>query len=558
MVKVADLFARGVAFHQANRFEEAEAAYKNVIAADPRHFNALGFLGAILVQRGDNAEAVLRLRRSLQINPSQPLALINFGCALQNLKQYDEALQTFDKAVAINPRFTEAHNNRGTVLEALGRYSEALASYDQALALAPNYANAHYNRAGVLFKNLGRYQDALESYDRAIALNPGHAEAYANRGAVLREFDRYSEALADYDRAVALKPTHVESLNSRGVVLQDMRLYGDALASFESALTVAPDFAEAQWNKSLLKILRGEFEEGWRLYESRWETVALRTRKRHFPQPLWLGQEDIAQKTILLHAEQGMGDTIHFCRYARMVKARGATVVIEAPEALRDLVSTLDESIQVVASGQPLPNFDYHCPFMSLPLAFNTTLATIPAEAPYLAANEAKRARWQARLGPRMHPRVGLVWSGGRAHKNDRNRSIPLETMLPLLSLPVEFHCLQKEVREADRAILESQARIAIHDGDLHDFTDTAALISGMDLVISVDTAIAHLAGAMGKELWVLVPHAPDFRWMTERTDSPWYPTARLFRQNDPGNWPPVVRDIVAALRESLAARTHV
>ena len=315
--------------------------------------------------------------------------------------------------------------------------------------------------------------------------------------------------------------------------MYEIKRLDEAQACFERALKIKPDYAEAHCNWALCRILVGDFDHGWKSNEWRWETAHLRKEKRNFVQPLWLGSNEITGKTILLHSEQGFGDTIQFCRYVPLVAERAARVILEVPESLRELMETLTGSAQIVPKGEPLPQFDLHCPLMSLPLAFKTRLESIPCATPYLGALPSAVKSWNARLGQRRRSRVGLVWSGRPEHKNDHNRSLKLSTLLPLLDCDVTFISLQREVRPGDAATLKG-LDIVHFGGELKNFSDTAAIISNLDVVISVDTSVAHLAGALGTPVWILLPFVPDWRWLLDREDSPWYPTARLFRQNNP------------------------
>ena len=324
----------------------------------------------------------------------------------------------------------------------------------------------------------------------------------------------------------------------------------EARASFDHAVGIRPNFAQAHWNRAQAMLLAGAFARGWREHE--WRLAAHPELQRPFAQPLWLGEEPLAGKTLLLHAEQGLGDTIQFCRYAPLAGARGARVVLEVQTSLVDLLRDLPGVSSVVARGDPLPPFVLHCPLPSLPLAFGTTLATIPAQTPYLRVPADRAAAWEARLG-RKRPRVGLVWSGNAGHRRDRSRSIPLYALMPLFDLDATFVSLQKDVRAADQAVLQQTPKLVDVSAGLESFADTAALIGELDLVIAVDTSVAHLTGALGKRLWLLLPAAPDWRWLTGRDDSPWYPTARLFRQNDARAWGPVVTRVRAALQEMIA-----
>jgi tetratricopeptide (TPR) repeat protein len=465
--------------------------------------------------------------------------------------RHEEVLAKHDRALALDPGSAQSHFNRGNALRALKRHKEALACYERALAIRPGHAGALYNRGNAL-RDLKRYEQALDSYNRALDIQPAHAAALNNRGIVLRALRRHEESLASYDRALALKPDDVGTLNNRGNVLLALKRHDEALASFQRALALKPDHAGAHWNEGLCRLITGDFGSGWRKYEWRWQRATFTSSKRDFSEPLWLGDQPVAGKTVLLHAEQGFGDTIQFCRYASVVAALGAKVVLEAQPPLRALLASLDGPAQVVAKGEALPAFDYHCPLLSLPLAFDTRIDTVPSSIPYLRAPVDRVPRWAARLGTSAAPRVGIAWSGQPKHRNDHNRSIALASLLPLLGKGVQFVGLQKDVRSRDREILDRHRDLLNLGEELTDFADTAALISQLDLVIAVDTSVAHLAGALGKPVWVLLPFTPDWRWLLDRDDSPWYPTARLFRQPASGDWDSVVRKVVEALGDKF------
>ncbi len=459
------------------------------------------------------------IQKSLGIKPSNPDALVNFGNALQELGRYDEALASYDEALAIKPDYATALSNRGTVLQALKHYDKALASYDEALAIKPDYA-----------------------------------EALRNRGITLHGLRRYDEALASYDKALAIKPDYAEALSNRGLTLQALKRYDEALASYSKALAINPDYAEAHANEGLLRLTLGDFERGWEEYEWRWKGPSFAASRRNFSRPLWLGKDDIRGKTLLIHAEQGMGDTIQFARYAHMVAEKGATAILEVQPALKALLANGPGAYQVLSEGEALPKFDLHCPFLSLPLAFNTRLDTIPAHVPYLAAPAAAIKKWRAKLEQSSAPRIGIVWSGRSTHANDANRSIALIKLMPLQSPEVQLVSLQNEVRPQDERVLAANKQILHFGSELKDFSETASLVSALDLVISVDTSVAHLAGALGKPVWILLPFAPDWRWLLDREDSPWYPTARLFRQPKIGDWDSVIDRVKQELAERFGA----
>ena len=535
-------------FHQQGRLQEALGNYQQVLDADQANFDALHGVGILYGQLGRFDEALKFITDAGEVQPNNFAVHFNRAKALQELKNYDEALASYDKVLSLKPDYVEAYNNRGNVLKDLERYEEALASFAKAIALRPGFVNARHNQVTVLLL-LKRYDEALANCDQVLSLKPDFAEAYNNRGNVLKELHRYDEALASYSRALSLKPNYAEVYNNRGNVLKELQRYEEALASYNKAVALKPDYADANFHKGVIKLLLGDFESGWPLYEWRWKAGQHKDFVRNIKQPLWLGDQWLAGRTILLHTEQGLGDVIQFARYVPMVEALGANVILGVPSSLVSLISTLKGSFTLIGQDDLVPDFDLHCPLMSLPLAFKTTVDTIPAQVPYLAADPHKQAVWRQRLGPKLRPRVGLAWSGNVKHKNDRNRSMALRTLAPLLDLDCDFHSLQKEIKAEDLVALAEGSRIQTHEAELNDFADTAALIAELDLVITVDTSVAHLAGALGKPVWILLPYTPDFRWMTERGDSPWYPTAHLFRQRDRGDWDSVIKEVGAALQ---------
>ena len=549
------LNSRGVALNALQRFDEALASYDRAIALQPDFVEALLNRGDTLKELQRLDEALASVDRALAVQPDHAGAHYSRGVALHALERFDEALASYDRALALRPDYAEALANRGVALRVLRRFDEALASYDRALAALPDNAEVHARRGEVLFE-LRRYPEALASCDRALALSPDSPEAHCNRGNALSMLERFDEALASYDLAVALRPDYADAYNNRGVTLLALKEFDAALRCHERALALQPDFPEAHCNEGFCRLLLGDFERGWAKHPWLWETKQLKPAKRNFSEPPWTGSEDIAGKTVLLYAEHGLGDTIQFCRYVPGVAARGARVVLEVQRPLRDLTCSLvahslADTLQVVSRGDPLPPFDVQCSLLGLPLACGTRLATIPSEAPYLHPSAPALAHWNARLPPRTRPRIGLAWSGDPTHQNDHNRSIALVALLPALhGSDATFVSVQREVRPADAAVLLDRSDI-VHFGEaLQDFSDTAALIANLDLVIAVDTSVAHLAGALAKPVWVLLPFIPDWRWLLDRDDSPWYPTARLFRQDHSRRWEGVFARLRAALHD--------
>jgi tetratricopeptide (TPR) repeat protein len=540
---VQSSFNRGLALHQQGKLEQSERLFEEVLQRQPNHFEALHLLGVIALQTRRTERGVELISKAIGLNANVATARNNLGNALMDLRRPEEALASYDKAIALRPDFAEAYVNRGNALRTLKRHTEALASYDKAIALKPDYAKA-YNNHGNILRDLNRPTEALASYDKAIALKPDYVEAYSNRGAALRDLKRPIDALASCDKAIALRPNYARAHNNRGAALMDLKRPKEALASYDKAIALKPDYAKAHLNQGLCLLLMGRLEQGFRQYEWR-KKKSEPIGVRHYPQPAWLGEENIAGKTLFIYWEQGFGDTIQFCRYAKLAEARGAKVIMSVQQPLLRLLKQISSTIQVVNQNEEPTHFDYHCPLLSLPLAFGTTLETIPAEHHYLKADQKLRSVWLARLPPKTKPRIGVVWSGTASQQYDHYRSIELQQFLPILSPDVDWICLQKEIRENDFPVLRQTDRIAFFGDDLRDFSDTAALLDLMDLVITVDTSIAHLAGAMGKPVWILLPYVPgDWRWLLDRDDSPWYPSARLFRQRQIGDWAGVIDQV--------------
>jgi tetratricopeptide (TPR) repeat protein len=533
--------------YSAGKLGEAEQLCQQILASDSNHFAALHLLAIVQSALGKKTEALESYGRAVNLRGDHPEVLSNRGVTLHELERFEEALGSYDRALAVRPDYAEALSNRGNTLRSHHRFDEAIASYDRALAIRPDFVAAICNRGGAL-QQLGRFDDALASYDRALTFAPNHAEALSNRGVTLHRLNRFEDELASYDRALTVRPNYAEALCNRGVTLHEMRRFDEALASYAEALAARPDYAEAHFNEGLSRALIGDYERGLQKFEWRWRAEQS-DQRRDFRQPLWLGADDIAGKTILLHAEQGFGDTIQFARYVPMVAARGARVILEVQKPLRRLMEGLAGATDIVAGGEPLPAFDLHCPLLSLPLAFGTRPEAIPAATPYLRAPSREMEGWKQRLGHGRRPIIGLAWSGGPTL---RHRSMKLKALLPLLDSDRDatFVSLQKEVPSEDLPALKNQSSLAHFGHELSDFADTAAVVSQLDLVISVDSAVAHLAGALAKPVWVLVPFVPDWRWQFDGDDSPWYPTARLFRQDESRAWDRVIARLRAALSE--------
>lgn len=547
----------GVVLSETHQLEQALANYDQAVALHPQ-FAPAYFKRAIVLKRLNRLDAALdSYDRCIAMQPKNADAYFNRGKVLYDLNQLHAALASYELAISHRPAFAAAYCNRALVLEALGEWDSAVASYDRAIAIDPRHAVAFYNR-GAALKELNRLHEALVSYDNAIALNPTLAEAHASRGVVQKDLNQYDAAVASFDRAIALNESLAEAYCNKGNALASLGQVDAAIANYDNAIALRENFPGAHFARATTLLLAGDFARGWGAYESRWQQgsgIGV-LGKKSFPTPPWLGEASIAGHTILLYAEQGQGDTLQFCRYATLVANLGARVILEVPRALKTLLASLEGVSQVVADGEVLPSVDHHCPLMSLPLAFKTTLSSIPAPQRYLHAPVERVRFWREKVGcEKSRLKVGLVWSGGSRPDQPaawpalHRRNIPLGEFACLRHPDIDFFSLQLgQPAAADLARLEAAhwggPAVIDHTNFLMDFADTAGLIDNLDLVITVDTSTAHLAGALGKPVWILNRFDTCWRWLLEREDSPWYPTARLYRQNSPGDWNPVVQRI--------------
>ncbi len=582
------MFAAAVRHHQEGRLQEAADSYQQAIERRPQFLEAHYNLGLLFEKQRRLTQAADCFAKVTELDPGHANAHSNLGAALEKQGRLEEAAGCFHRALALRPDFPEARGNLGVTLEKQGRLAEATACFQQALALKPDDTRLRYN-LGVALRRQGRLAEAVDCYRTVIALQPASPEAHSNLGVVLQELGQLEEAVACLRTAVALRPDYPEALSNLGVALQEQGALDDAVAHLRMAIALKPDYAQAHYNLgvtlrmqghvaaavdcyrqaialspeyadahsnlAMTLLTQGELAEGWAEYEWRWKTTQAAGHRRAFTQPQWRGElwrgEPAASRTLLIHAEQGYGDSLQFCRYAMLAAERGLRVVMEVQKPLVRLLTGLQGVAQVLARGETLPGFDLHCPMLSLPLAFGTTLANIPAMAAYLRADPALAEAWRQKLDAagKAGLRVGLAWRGSNAMRANHRRSVPPERLAPLLALPgLHFVSLQKDGPAA-------QAAFALTDlmAEVADFADTAALIANLDLVIAVDTAVVHLAASLGKPVWMLDRFDPDWRWMDGRTDSPWYPTLRLYRQPVPGDWHGVVTEVVRDLARLAA-----
>ena len=518
-----------------------------LLAQDPDNPAALHRLSVLHLKRGAFDEALPLIERLIEREPKFFDAYNNLGVALQGLKRSAEAVPHFERAIKLAANRPEAHYNLALAHQRLGRLREARECCERAVALRPDYPEANNTLAVLLARD--DPERALACFGRAIAARPSYADAHNNMGITLQGLGRYDEAVASYRQALAIKPDHPDALSNLGLALRSLNRLEEAISCFELAQAVKPDHVDAQLGEGLVRLALGDYAGGWKKYVWRHLTANFSHGKKRPPQPLWLGNWDISGKTILLHGEQGLGDTIMFARYVPLVAQRGAKIILAVQRPLAAVMATLKGPSIIRSQGEPVPPFEGFCPLPTLPLAFRTRLETIPADVPYLSAPADRLAKWEPILQALPRPRIGLMWAG--ATSPIYRRSIPLRLLLPLLkSREFHFVALQKEVPAEDLPLLKDGPMATFLGERQADLADTAAMMALLDLVITIDTSVANLAGAMGRPTWVLLPFSTDWRWLRDRTDSPWYPSARLFRQPAPGDWESVVTQVAAVLRE--------
>jgi hypothetical protein len=533
----------GFALHQQGKLGEAQFYYETVLKADAKNFDALHLLGVIAHQRQNHPAAMALLDRAIQQNPRSALAHLNRGNTLKDMGDLQRAIVNYEQAIAIHPGYAEAYVNLGIALQECQQSDRALNCYRKAIGLKPDFAEAYFALGNALQEH-GQTDAAIVCLQEATRLRPGFVAAFCNLGNLFKETGRFDEAVAVYAEAIRLQPDFPVAHCNLGNVQKEKQQFQLAIDSYGRATKLNPNFAEAHWNRSLVHLLLGEFEVAWPLFEWRWKAKKNNISLPDFRRPLWLGEQALMGKTILICWEQGFGDTIQFCRYVPLVQALGAKVLLVVPPSLVPLLKTLHGVAQVLGPNEAVSDFDCYCPLISLPLAFHTTLNTIPAPSAYLHADANRTQFWKAKLPQSDKKRIGIAWSGSATNKS---RSVPLSEFIGHLPRHLDYVCLQKDVTDKERYIL---AALNMHcfDQDIADFSDTAALCGLMDLVISIDTSAAHLAGAMGKPTWVLLPHLPDWRWLLDRSDSPWYPSMRLYRQEEAGVWDSVLQTVTHEL----------
>jgi tetratricopeptide (TPR) repeat protein len=585
----AALYDAGLRHMQAGRYLDAQICCQQALALEANHADTFHLMGLLALQAKQYDLAVEWLARAIRQDP-QPVYLSSLGTALKQQGRLEEALKTFDKAVQLRPDDAELWIHLGHVLIDLDRPGEAVLSFQHVLKLNPRHWASANTSAHLLFR-LERFEEAVAHFNLCDELQPNHSLTLHMRALALRSLKRFEESLVDnlrahqldpadphncnnigdalqslnrpeeavewFDKALELNPGFIQAINNKAFSLAQLHRFDEAFAIYEHLNRTGTNTAATDWNLSLLRMLTGDFEAGWAGREARWNTPALALAYPKFLQPMWLGQPSIEGKTILIRVDEGLGDCIQFVRYVPMLAARGARVILVVADAVYPLLAAMPGVSQCLPlSAEPLPAFDMHCPLGSLPLAFQTRLDTIPSATSYLPAPAETLVRgWEDRLGVSQKLRVGLVWSGNPAHRNDRNRSLPLQALSRILEVDATFVSLQKDPKADDRAFLHERTDIVDLTEHLTDFSETAALVSCLDLVITVDTSVAHLAAALGRPTWILLPYVPDYRWLLDRDDSPWYPTVRLFRQTEIRDYASVLDRVRAALLTLVSAR---
>ena len=545
----------GNALREQGKFDEAVASYQQALRVKPDFAHAWNNLGIVLAQKGQLSEAVAAFHRALQLQPDYAVAYSNLGLALAKQGKPGEAIQSFREALRVQPGYAEAYHNLGNAQRQLGQFAKAVESYQQAIQLQLNLPEVHDN-LGIALSHLGRFDEAVASFQAALRINPQFAEAYNSLGNTLQKQGRFDEAAAAVETALRLKPQFAEAHNTLGVIRSQQRRLDEALASYHKAIQLKPDHAEAHLNRGMVWLQQGSLEAGWTEFEWRWE--CRNYPRRPFQQPAWDGSA-LGGRTILLHAEMGLGDTIQFVRYAPLVKDRGGRVVVEPQAVLVPLLARTRGIDQLVARDAPLPDFDIHAPLLSVPHLLGTTLASIPADIPYVIPDPELVEHWRQEMDAVRGFKVGIAWRGSATYPGDMQRSIPLIHFAPLAEVEsVHLFSLQKGPGSEELQALAGRFPVTDLASRLDEksgaFMDTAAVMKSLDLVITADTSIGHLAGALGVPVWLALGLTPHWPWFLHHETTPWYPRHHLFRRARSESWDDVFERIAEELREKMHA----
>ncbi|NWF97982.1 MAG: tetratricopeptide repeat protein [Nitrospirae bacterium] len=574
----------GNSFKSLNKFDDAIECYKKSLSINPQFIEAHNNLGDVYQEKELFDEAIQSYKNALNINSNFGNIYNNLGLALFKKGLYDEALGYFKKALELNPQLADAYNNIGNYFFNKNEIDQAINYYLKALKLEQNFAT--YNNLGNAFKEKGLLEEAIKFYEKALNFNqnavntaidlgnlirkkgkldeaicffqnlidknPQNPVVYINMAVIFQEKGLLDEAFKYYNKALEINPNVAEGYNNLALAFIEKGLYEEALSNLEKSLQLKPSLASAHFNLAMLLLLKNNFSKGWEEYEWRWKTSDFKSIKFNYSQPLWDGS-DKNGRIILLHAEQGLGDTIHFMRYIKLVIEKNMEVIFRCPKELISLAKYSFPEVKIIPFEESLPDFEVHCPLMSLPLILKTTIDSIPAQIPYISVDSSLINFWTEKIKDNSNLKIGIAWSGNPKYKRDKQRSCSLKNFLEILKIkPISFYSLQKGSGSEQVKELPEEINLIDFTEEIKDFSDTAAIIQNLDLIISVDTAVAHLAGAMGKPVWTMLPFVPDWRWMLDREDSPWYPTMRLFRQQSIDNWNSVIIRIKKELEAIL------
>ena len=542
-----DIFQESIQFHQSGDLNKAQKGFEYLISKYPESADLCNSLGTLNLQIGNDKKGCSLLEKSLQINPNQPMISFNLGNSYLNQKNLTKALEFYTTTIIKAPEYIEAYIKKGELLTNLKIHNEAIDCFKSALELAPGNLKI-LNAIGVNLLEIGEAKNALGYFTQCIKIDKDNAILYNNAGLAAYRMNRFDESIDYFNLCIKNAPTIGYFYSNRGLSFQALKKLNLAMEDYNKCISLDPKYPESYWNKSLLHLFQGNFKDGWKLYEYRWQSFA-KEWVRDYPKKLWLGNESIENKVIFIYPEQGHGDFIHCFRYIALLKdLHPKKIILEVTEPFYNIITSQDPEIEVIGPNAQPPEFDFYSPIMSLPLGFKTEISNIPNKCPYLQTNLNKNKVWEEKFINSNHLRIGLSWSGNPLHKNNHNRSMSLDDFSELLSLPFEFYSLQKEVPNEDLEILNN-SKIIDHQKSLRDFSDTASLIKMLDVVISVDSVIAHLAGALGKKTFLLLPEKSSFLWMDERKDSPWYPSVRIFRQSTLGDWKKPMEELICELQ---------
>jgi tetratricopeptide (TPR) repeat protein len=583
-----EYFNAGLIHLQNNLNSIALNNFQNALKINPYHFDALQLSALLESELNNNESSIIYFQKAIAINESNPFVYNNCGLVFDKIGKWEQAIEYFSQAVKLKPDFAQAYNNIGISYQHLKKFSLALKYFDLSIKSDYKFADPFYNKAnilkefkkydqaylhfkiaieinsnfiqsffslGLMMAELNKYEEALTCFNKVLEIDQNSIEALNNKGNLLQHMNRFDEALICYNKALQIKPDLSQAHNNIGNLYHRLNRPKEASSYYEKAISLSPNFAEAHWNNALANLIMGNYKLGWKEFEWRWHSDYVNhiSKRRNFQQTLWTGNEPLESKTILVYSEQGLGDTIHFSRFIEKLSSFNCKIFLEVQPSLTELLSDLPGNFDIYPSGTALPSFDYHCPLLSLPLALGIEEFNIPLANGYLNANPIKIDNWSKKLGPKIKPRIGLVCSGSKDHTNDLVRSFKIDSLLPFLPDMFEYHILQKEIRAVDQPTLDQNKKIKTHISDLTDFSETAALVKNMDLIISVDTSVAHLAGSLGHPTWILLPFRSDWRWSLNRKDSSWYKSASLIRQSDIDDWQSVFNDVNTKLSEHFS-----